>query len=315
MSEALAIGVDLGGTKIAFALVNRAGQVLARHRLDTLPEQGTDAVIARIADGIRQVQQQTTQSIAGVGMGTPGFVDSKNGIARKAVNLGWENVPVVARLCQQLDDALPIFIDNDVRALALGEMRYGVARGYESFVYLALGTGLGAALMVNGQMVSGTNHMAMEIGHTAVVPGGRLCTCGQRGCIEMYLSGKGLLASWTEYRATYPDSPLGQMETATTQDIINAMKAGDPLADAISDELANHLALVMGWCMGIVDPGLFVLGGGLGHAVTPLILDRVRERLRTYTLLPPNEHPSIAISTVTETAVGAASLVWQAQQD
>lgn len=311
MTLSPAIGVDIGGTKIAFALVSPEGDVLARHRLPTQPEQGVEAVVRRIVAGVHHLERQTDQAVAGVGIGVPGFVDGTHGIVLNAVNLYWRQVPLVDALDQCFGHALPITIGNDVRALALGEMRFGAAQGHNDFVYLAMGTGLGAAAVTSGRLLSGAHFTAMEIGHTVVVPNGRLCGCGQRGCLEQYLSGGGLLAAWHAYRADYPESLLAQQSSISTEAIIQQMANGDPLASRIRNDLVDWLTHALVWCTGILDPSLIVIGGGLGHAAAPFVLDAVRERLNGRNLIPGGQHPHIALSRVADSAVGAACLAWK----
>lgn len=143
MADELAIGVDIGGTKIAFALVNREGRVLATHRLPTLPAEGVEAVVDRVAQGIHHLLEQTEQPVGGVGIGCPGHLNPISGVIHNATNLAWSEVPLKAGVQARLKQDLPVWVLKDANASALGEMYFGAARGCNDFVYIALGTGLG----------------------------------------------------------------------------------------------------------------------------------------------------------------------------
>jgi glucokinase len=189
-------------------------------------------------------------------------------------------------------------------------MYYGAAQGCQDFVYLALGTGLGGGAVVDGELVQGSQHGAMEIGHMPFNSGDRLCRCGMRGCPEMYTSGVGLLAGVREHLTDYPDSALASAAELTTEAILDAARAGDVLALAVMNEAVEWLVGVMIACRGILNPALFVVGGGLGHAGTEWFVQDTQERL--HHRLTPDIHQNIQVvsSQVASSAVGAACLVW-----
>lgn len=307
MPAGLAVGVDVGGTKIAFALIDQHGAVRAESRVPTQAAEGVEAVIARIADGVRAMCDQAGGHVTGIGVGCPGHVQA--GVVRNAVNLGWEEVALAAALAAQI--SLPVQVRNDAVAAAIGEMWCGAARGCRDFVHVAIGTGLGGCAVSNGQVIGGVNGFAMEIGHLPAMPGGRLCTCGGHGCTEMYASGVGLLAGVREGRAAYPESVLARMETPSTADILAAMRAGDPLALATLESALSALCHALTWCIGVLNPALIVIGGGLAHAAGDLLAPEViRCRLRELTLPPIHQELQIRRAEVTSSAVGAGCLVW-----
>src|SRR5690606_5577930 len=186
MWEALAIGVDIGGANIAFALIARQGTLLADDRLPTLPAEGQEAVFARVAEGIHVLLEQTSQPIAGIGIGCPGHLNPNSGIIHNATNLAWVEVPLKAGVQARLKRVLPIWVLKDANASALGEMYYGAARGLQDFVYIALGTGLGGGAVIGGNLIQGGDFAALEIGHMPFAATKRLCACGMYGCPEMY---------------------------------------------------------------------------------------------------------------------------------
>lgn len=313
MGAELAIGVDIGGTKIAFALVNRDGETLATERLPTLPEEGAEAVFGRVAQGVKMLLGKSGGEVAGVGIGCPGHLNPHTGVVHNATNLAWREVALVEGVRVRLDNAIPLWLAKDANAAALGEMYFGAARGCRDFALLALGTGLGGGAVVNGELVVGGNFAAMEIGHMPFQVGGRLCACGMRGCPEMYASGNGLLAGAREHLPAYPGSRLAQGEL-TTAAIIEAAEAGDALALAVIDEAATWLVSVMVCLRGIFDPTLFVVGGGMGHAAWKWLQGGIErawsERVveAVYRTIPVIE------SQVRSSAVGAACLVWHGRR-
>jgi glucokinase len=313
MSKRLAIGVDIGGTKIAFGLIDEQGTVMATHRLPTLPGEGGEAVLDRIAQGVDLLVQQAQGDVLGVGIGCPGYLTPATGIVHEAVNLSWLEVPLRDGVKARLKGDIPVWIQKDTNAGALGEMYFGAARGYKDLVYIAIGTGLGGSAVVNGEIVLGNLAYAMEIGHWSAYPGGRLCGCGLHGCPEMYASGVGLMAGVREYLPQYPDSPLAQGEIDPPA-ILEAARANDPLACKAMDDLIGGLGLVMAGCAAFFNPALFVIGGGLGNAGRDLIMERARQQLAARTVLPSNMGVRVVPSQVQNSAVGPACLVWRELQ-
>lgn len=309
-ADNLALGVDIGGTKIAFAVVDQAGRILAEHRIPTAPEQGAPAVIDRVADGIYHIMATINQPIQGIGVGSPGLVNPVTGTCHHAVNLGWKKVALRAELQRRLRHDIPIFVQRDTNAGTVGEWIFGAGRGERNFAYVAIGTGLGLGAVSDGTLLLGSAFLAMEFGHVSLDPNGRRCTCGIRGCGEIYVSGVGLLAGYQEHRQDYPESGLAQRTTVTVNDIVDALRAGDPLAVVIGEEAADKLASVVACCVGIVDPGLFVIGGGLGLALYDWLLPRLERDVRERTLPVTHDHLRFLCSQVTSSAAGAAALVW-----
>ncbi len=310
MADQLAIGVDLGGTKIAFVLIDEQGTVVLSSQLPTRPEEGENAVLDRIAQGIAALLGEAGRPVAGIGIGSPGWINLNTGVVVGAVNLRWRNVPLVEGVRQRLAVDLPIWIQKDTNAGALGEMFFGAARGCTDFVYIAIGTGLGLGAVVNGQLIIGSNFYATDIGHLALNPQGRQCACGLRGCVEMYVSGVGLLAGVREHQAAYPQSPLAQREDVTTVEILQQARGGDPLGRRVIDEAADWLGLALIYSGMLLNPALFVIGGGLGHAAWDLLIERAEREFRQRTLFPVHQKARIVRGEITVSAVGAACLVW-----
>lgn len=192
--KSLAIGVDVGATKIAAALVTSGGQVLQARQVRTVPDRGRQAVLDSIAALVEALRAQAPAPPLGAGIGTPGRVDAEAGIVHNAVNLGWDEVHLVAEIRARLAVALPVWVQKDANASALGEYYFGAAAGCQDFVYLSVGSGLGGGVLTGGKLVTGANWNAAELGHLSLDPNGQLCACGGRGCAETVISGPGLLA-------------------------------------------------------------------------------------------------------------------------
>jgi glucokinase len=237
-------------------------------------------------------------------------VDSVSGYVRNAVNLGWQSVDLRGGLRSRVGDSVPVYMQKDANALALGELVYGAAQGCTDFVYVAVGTGLGGGAITGGQVITGATFFPTEIGHLSLDPKGRLCGCGLRGCPEMYISGVGFRAAVLEYRGAYPHSPLATLEAPTAADVLRAAEQSDPLALRVLSEGGQWLGAIIACCAGILNPELVVLGGGLGLAAASYLLPEAEKELRRRVLPPTSDGLRFALSEVKESALGAAALVW-----
>lgn len=312
MSEPLAIGIDLGGTKIASALVSDNGTVLASRHSPTDPAKGPGFVLDRIAEEIKALLLGTDGPVAGIGIGAPGNVMPIEGVVRSAVNLGWTDVPIISEIHSRMGLDLPIYLQSDKNACALGEYYFGAAKGCQDFVYLAVGTGLGGGIIANGHLVVGTGWDAGEIGHLTLDPIGRLCVCGLRGCAETVVSGPGLLTLTREklvkksYATSLTDSPA-----LNTAEILAAGRAGDELAIASINEVGAQLGIVMATCVAILNPALFVIGGGFGLAAYDFLEPAARLEMGKRVIYARYCEQQIVRSHLTSSAIGPACLVWE----
>ncbi|MEM9949957.1 MAG: ROK family protein [Chloroflexota bacterium] len=309
MDNKFCIGVDIGGTKISFVLINRAGDVLASHRLPTNADDGEETVFKQVATGIQHLQVSTDKSIEGIGVGCPGRLNPHTGIVYKATNMYWENVNLREGIAQNLQHKCPIYIHQDANAQAVGEYFYGVAKDVSNFVMMTIGTGFGGAAILDGQLVIGHSFNSMEIGHMPLDVNGRLCVCGMRGCPEMYISGVGLQAGAQELLPQFPDSQLHQVTPLTTPTILDAFHQGDALAIQLIDEMNDWLSTMCIICMSMLNPSLFVIGGGLGDALFDVIQQHLPQKLAH---LNREIHVPVPIkqSQLADSAIGAAALVW-----
>lgn len=307
-----AIGVDLGATKIAAALVAPDGQVLASRQAPTGAAEGPEAVLARLATMIDGLAAQAPGTVAGVGVGSPGLVDQANGVIYNAVNLGWEKVPLVSGVRDRMSHDLPIRIEKDTNASALGEYYFGGGRGCPDFVYVSIGSGLGGGVIAGGRLVSGANGYAAELGHLSIDPEGPQCVCGLRGCSETIVSGPGLVTV-TRNRLLRADVPgdLSATDDLTPAKILKAAHQGDRLAQAAFADLGAALGTVLAACVAVLNPALFVVGGGLGLAGFDLFIPAAQRELERR--VPPMGWRELQIipSQLASSAIGPACLVWQ----
>ena len=258
------IAVDVGGTGIKAALCLPGGEPLLTRRRVTPVDRGVPAVLAAIADVITELAAQAEQRrhpVAGVGLILPGVVDPVAGIARYSTNIGWRELAIRDQIQDRV--GIPVAIEHDVRAAGLAEASQGAARGVDEALYLAVGTGIAAACITRGQIVTGAGGLAGEIGHLPVVSGGERCACGQVGCAETYASGAALARRYRAGggRGDQPDAP----------EVIARAASGDPVAVRVFDEAVTALARALISYTLLLDPALIVVGGGLSLAGARLL--------------------------------------------
>lgn len=265
----LAIGVDIGGTKIAAGVVNESGDVLEWDKRDT-PAEDADAAIDAIADVVRDFVAREPH-ITTVGVGAAGFIDVQRSVVQFAPNVAWRDEPIKAKLESRI--GLEVVVENDANAAAWAEVRYGAGRGYDHVVCLTVGTGIGGGIVINGELYRGQWGIAAEPGHMRVVPDGLRCGCGNKGCWEQYASGKALVREARELALS--GSPLanrllelagGMPEGITGPLITRAAKEGDPTAVELLEEVGRWLGAGMASIAALLDPSCFVIGGGVSEA-------------------------------------------------
>lgn len=314
MSDPSAIGIDLGATKIAAALITRTGDVLATTQIETNAIAGFESVADRVAESIEAMREAAPRSIAGIGIGTPGQVDLASGVVKDAVNLGWQAVPLVAAVKARLQREIPIWIQKDTNASALGEYICGAARDCSDFAYLSLGSGLGSAAIANGRLINGATN-GSDLGHWVVDPiGGRPCGCGLRGCAETVVSGPGLLTVMRELLEAQPHHSGREDQSGVTAGaVLASAQAGDPIARTALAKVAEWLGIVMAACVGVLNPTKIVLGGGLGLAAFGWLVPGAKTELQRRVLPKGYAHLEIVRSELTSSAIGAACLAWSDQ--
>ena len=265
--NSLALGVDLGGTKIETSLVDATGQILASHRSPTQPEKGPDGVITDIIKGVNSCLSKTSQSAQAVGIGTAGQIEKNTGKVLFSPNLGWHNVPLKVKLEEQL--SLPVMVINDVRAATYGEWLYGAGQGVNDLICLLVGTGIGGGIVSAGRILEGCNNTGGELGHTTIVNNGRQCHCRNQGCLEAYVGGWAIGERTQEAARNDPKAGetlitmAGSIEYISAATVTEAYTKGDPLAQRIVEETAQLLAAGLVGIINAFNPCLIVLGGGV----------------------------------------------------
>jgi glucokinase len=272
----------VGGTKIAAGLVNAQGQIVCRGQRPTPAGSPTD-ILRGIADAVNEVIEASglkREQVEAIGLGIPGLVDPATGVGIVSVNLRWRDVPVKRVLEEMLGK--PCFIDNDVKVAALGEFRHGQGQGLSSMVYLSIGTGIAAHLILDGKLYRGPNGMAGEIGHAVIDRHGPRCNCGAQGCLEALASGPAIAARAAAKANTGQKSSLvqtaAQQESITAEKVFAAAANGDPLALETIEETGGYLADAIQILIMMLDPQLVVLGGGVARS-GDLLLSPIRRSL------------------------------------
>ncbi|MGW0482449.1 ROK family glucokinase [Nonomuraea sp. NPDC003214] len=268
------IGVDIGGTKVAAGVVDDDGQIV-QHALRPTAADRPDLVAETVADVVRELAGG--REIEAVGVGAAGFVDETRSIVRFAPNLAWREEPLQKKISGLV--GLPVVIENDANAMAWGETRFGAGRGQSHVVCLTIGTGIGGGIVFDGHLYRGHWGMGAELGHMQVVPDGRLCGCGRHGCWEQYASGNALVAEARETAALHPERARTLLGLAggriEGEEVTEAARMGDEASLAAFASVADWLGQGMADLAAVLDPGCFILGGGVSRAAD-LFLDRAR---------------------------------------
>jgi len=277
-------GVDLGGTNIKAGLVTDTGEVIQRHQRQTLAGHGPEAVAARICQVVHECIQKAGMEpfrVRGIGIGSPGTIDLKNGVVLFSPNLpGWRDIPLRRMVEEGL--RMPCLLDNDANVAALAEQWVGAGRGASSLVLFTLGTGIGGGIVLDGRIWHGANGVAGEVGHMSINPDGPRCNCGNYGCFEVYASATGMVRRMRESIAGGATTSLAaRLSEFTAEDIHKAALAGDLPARENIEQTGRYLGLGASNIMHIVNPQVVAFSGGVTAAgdmlMTPL-LDEVQRR-------------------------------------
>lgn len=262
------VGIDIGGTKISAGVVDEDGTIRQQVRAET-PAREPDAIVATASSLVRRLAAH--QEFEAVGVACAGMVDAQRSMVRFAPNIAWRDAPMRAMLEEQL--AVPVVIENDANAAAWGEFLYGPARDINDMALITIGTGVGGGVVLDGKLMRGAFGIAGELGHMRVVPGGFLCGCGNRGCWEQYGSGSALVRDARELMRTAPGLALnlidragGDPEKLSGPHITEAAKAGDPASMELLSDLGRWIGEGAASIASILDPSMFVLGGGVAAA-------------------------------------------------
>ena len=281
------VGIDLGGTNTKIGVVDKEGNKIFTTTIKTESIDGYEISLNRIADILKENLKEyeiPLDKVGGVGIGVPGPVVQTR-IVKLFANFPWpENLNLAEEFEKRI--GLKVRADNDVNVITLGEMWKGAGKGHSNVLGIAIGTGIGGGIILNGQLVSGKNGTGGEIGHTKLVRDGKLCGCGQKGCWEAYASATGLIREAQGRLIVNKKNQLYEMTKGReleAKDVFDAAKAGDKFSVDIVDYEAEYLAMGISNLLNTLDPEIVVLGGGVSLA-GDFLIDRVKESLKKYAL-------------------------------
>jgi glucokinase len=313
----LTIGVDIGGTKVAAGVVDEKGAILSRtrHLTPSSDPEAVEGVIARCVDELREEHE-----VAGVGIGAAGFIDHRRGVVLIAPNLAWRDEPLRDAVAERT--GLPVYVDNDANTAAWAEYRFGAGQGEEHLMVVTVGTGIGGGIVLGGELYHGRWGIAAEYGHMQVSQSGRRCGCGQHGCWEQYCSGRALLHEAREIADVQPgygkrllELGGGRPEGIEAPEVTAAAREGDPAALDCFEEIGTWLGQGLADLAAVLDPGMFVVGGGVADAGELLLAPARRVFAERLTGGPSRPQAEIRLAALGNDAglVGAADLARQAQ--
>lgn len=289
-----AIGVDLGGTNLRIAAVDEGGRMLEKLSTSTDLAGGRDLVIKEMTQAIHQLLDKFRgRGVSrGVGIGVPGIIDMDTGMLRESPNLpGWSEFPVHAEIERRL--GIPVVLENDANAAALGEQWLGASKNHESMCMLTLGTGVGGGIVLNGKIWHGMNGMAGELGHFNVEPEGHPCNCGSRGCVEQYASATAVVRMAREAIASKLSENLARAAESAEFDarhVHELAKQGDAAAQKIFRCVGRALGIVLADMVNGFNLPIYVIGGGVASAwdaFAPTMMEEVRKRSFVYAATMP----------------------------
>lgn len=315
-----AVGVDLGGTKIAAALVNEAGRILKSSRLSTRVEGGPSAVVKQITGLLKELTDFSGASVAGIGVGVAGQIETGSGIVSFAPNLDWHDVPLQSQLSSACN--LPVFITNDVRAITWGEWLFGAGKGCDDLVCVIVGTGIGGGVVIHGRVVNGCSNTAGEIGHIPIDLNGPKCTCGNRGCMEALAGGWAIARRARQ--AVSADPAAGEtlfkladekIEAITARMVADACNMGDALARKLVAATGKALAAGMVGLVNAFNPCRLILGGGVIDGL-PELVEHVKHGVSDRALAAATSALQVVTAQLGEDAgvIGAAALAMQSRK-
>ena len=303
------VAIDLGGTKIDFGLVASDNTILARKRIDANTFDGVDAVLARMLEQINLLKKYlpSGQMISAVGMCAPGPLDHITGTLKDPPNIGLQHVPIGPMFQEIL--GVPVKLEHDAKAAALGEYHYGAGRGHRHMVYIVAGTGVGGAMIDDGKLIRGVQNSAGEIGHISLDKNGMTCNCGSRGCVQKYLAGPYLVE---RYRGKRKEERGKEKDYAllTGEDVAKLALQGDMAAREVLHEAGEALGLLVANLAVSLDVELYVLGGSVAK-LGDLLLEPAREIAPKYMLSSLKSRVKILTSQLQgdEALLGCAYLV------
>lgn len=263
------VGIDLGGTNIKVGIVDDLNQILIQDSVPTKAERPYQEVLKDMAELVMSLTKKMNikpNELLGIGIGSPGTIDAKNGVVVYSNNFGWENVPVTKELGKYF--TCPIRISNDANCATLGEVRAGAARETRNVILLTLGTGVGGGIVIDGNIFEGAHAGGAELGHTSLILGGELCTCGRKGCVESYTSATALIRDARRAAKNHPESKMnmlckGDIANMDGRIPFEAAQNGDAIAGEVINNYISYLGEAIINFVNIFRPDVVLLSGGI----------------------------------------------------
>lgn len=307
------LAVDLGGTKIYSALVGREGKIICEDIRPTMSDGGFSLVADRILASLNRVMPEGEPPV-GVGVAVPAYLDPKTERIIYSPNLKWQNVD----LKKKIEDALglPVWLENDANLAALGEHRYGAGKSYKHMVYITVSTGVGGGLILEGKIYGGAFGGAGEFGHMIVDAQGPVCSCENRGCLEGLASGCAIKRDAQQLvkdgKGRYMLSLAGSVEGIDARVVGKAAFDGDDEARAVLARAGRYLGIAIASVANLLNPGAFIIGGGVACGVGKFILDPARDEAYKYTYPPYRRFLKIIPAALMAQSgiLGAAAYAW-----
>ena len=288
MTKKYRVGVDVGGTNVKVALVDKTGSIVYTDTVPTRAEMGYEYTISNIIKAISDVIKESKVSkdaVEGIGFGFPGQIDCDNGIVRLAPNIpGWVDIPIADIVSKEF--GVPVKVDNDVRCAALAELNYGAGKGTTNMICITVGTGIGSGLIVNGKLVRGASNAAGELGHIKLqMEGGPLCGCGDQGCLEAFASGPAIVAMAEEYIKGGKSTKYRELakNEITPYYVCEAAKQGDVVAKKIFEIIGTYIGTGLASVVNLLNPEKIVIGGGVADA-GDFLFNPIKEALKKRTM-------------------------------
>lgn len=298
----LVAGVDLGGTKILAAIVDSHNKILGRSKHPTPAQEGGPAILETVAQAVRLAAAEAgvpVTSLKGIGIGSPGPLDSETGVILFSSNLNVKDFALAPDLSKMLGP--PTLLQNDVRVGGYGEFRLGAGAGKSNLLVAFIGTGIGGCLIIDGKMVEGSTGNAGEIGHILIKPGGPTCGCGRHGCLESMSSRTAITrrirkAVRKGRTSSLASKVASKNDKLKSKDLAAAYLSGDSVAVAEVNRAAYYLGLGLGSLMNVFGPEMVILGGGVMEALGPSFLEIIRTSARNQALVDPEHKIDIVVS-------------------
>jgi glucokinase-like ROK family protein len=313
------LGVDIGVAKAVSVIIDLHGNIIRKERIAVSQNLAREAITERIftlIDDTMNGSGELRKKVMGIGISFPGSIDVERGICLRAPNLpAWHDLAIVDLFQRRFN--LPCCVENDARAMALGEARFGNGRGRKNIFAILIGRGIGGGIIVNGELYRGSGSTAGEFGHITVNPTGPVCACGNWGCLEVMASGTSIASSAARIVKSGRPTRIGDLaggdpEQISTETVAQAWREGDHIAGMLMREAANYIGIGLSSVINLLSPELILIGGGVSLAGEAFI-DRIRETIAERAYTAAFRPPEIALSGLGPDAncIGAAVLVFE----